>query len=47
VYGLGKYKLIAPPKSYINIMDFKNVKKLVDYLKYLDKNDTAYNEYFT
>ena len=46
VYGLADYKKIAPPKSSINVMDFKEVEELADYLKYLDKNDTAFNEYF-
>lgn len=27
-------------------MDFKTVKQLAEYLQYLDKNNTAYNEYF-
>ena len=34
------------PGSYINAADFDSVKDLADYLKYLDKNDTAYNQYF-
>ena len=46
VYGAGPYDTIAPPKSYINVFDFKNVHELAEYLLYLDKNDTAYNEYF-
>ncbi|XP_066928687.1 alpha-(1,3)-fucosyltransferase fut-5-like [Clytia hemisphaerica] len=33
------------PKSYINIEKFDTLKKLGEYLNYLDKNDTAYNEY--
>ena len=40
-----KDKMIAPPKSYINILDFPNLKALAEYLKYLNSNDTAYNEY--
>ena len=32
--------------SFINVMDFKTVKDLADYLHYLDKNSTAFNEYF-
>ena len=46
VYGLGSYDTILPPKSYINALDFKSVRALGKYLLYLDKNDTAYNEYF-
>ena len=46
VYGLADYDVIAPPHSYINALDFPNVKNLAEYLKYLDNNDTAYNEYF-
>ena len=46
VYGAADYKDFAPPHSYINILDFPTIEKLVDYLKYLDSNDTAYNEYF-
>lgn len=37
---------IAIPGSYINALDFQNMEELANYLKYLDKNDTAYNEYF-
>ncbi len=47
---LGAYKddyfEAAPPNSYINVDDFATVKQLADYLKYLDKNDTAYAAYF-
>ena len=34
------------PRTYINILDFQNATLLAEYLKYLDKNDTAYNEFF-
>ena len=36
---------IAPPNSFINILDFKSVRHLADYIKYLDGNDTAYLQY--
>jgi len=29
------------------VQDFPSVKALAEYLLYLDKNDTAYNEYFS
>ena len=37
---------LAIPGSFINAADFDSVKALADYLKHLDKNDTAYNAYF-
>ncbi|CAH1776418.1 unnamed protein product, partial [Owenia fusiformis] len=40
------FETILPPGSYIHTNDFPNPKALADYLIYLDKNDTAYNEYF-
>ncbi|XP_063585989.1 alpha-(1,3)-fucosyltransferase C-like [Penaeus indicus] len=46
VYGLGNYSIQAPPHSYIDALSFPSVKKLAEYLLYLDGNDTAYNEYF-
>lgn len=39
------YKNIAPPHSFIHVNDFKDTKHLVDYLYYLARNETAYNEY--
>ncbi|KAK7075689.1 Alpha-(1,3)-fucosyltransferase 7, partial [Halocaridina rubra] len=46
VYGLGSYHLQAPPHSYINALNFPSAKALADYLLYLSKNQTAYEEYF-
>ena len=39
------YKAIAPPYSFIFAEDY-TVPKLVKHLNYLDKNTTAYKEYF-
>lgn len=33
-------------KSAIHASDFESPKALADYLNFLDKNETAYNEYF-
>uniref|UniRef100_A0A0K2U8D5 Fucosyltransferase n=1 Tax=Lepeophtheirus salmonis TaxID=72036 RepID=A0A0K2U8D5_LEPSM len=46
VYGKANYTAISPPHSFINVRDFKSPKDLAEYLTYLDKNDTAYAEYF-
>nr|XP_039255596.1 4-galactosyl-N-acetylglucosaminide 3-alpha-L-fucosyltransferase FUT6-like [Styela clava] len=48
VWGATKqdYDAIAPPGSYIYADDFSTVKELINYINYLDKNDTAYLEYF-
>ncbi|XP_066953135.1 alpha-(1,3)-fucosyltransferase C-like [Macrobrachium rosenbergii] len=46
VYGLFNYTAHIPPGSYIDALDFPTAKGLAEYLQYLDKNDTAYNEYF-
>ena len=40
------YARDAPPGSIINIEDFKSPKHLADYLKELDNDCVAYNEYF-
>ena len=44
--GGANYSKLAIPGSYINIMDFSTVTQLAEYLQYLDKNDTAFNEFF-
>ena len=36
---------MAPPNSYIYAEDFATPRALVEYLEYLDSNDTAYMEY--
>ena len=48
VYGATKsdYKAVLPSGSYIFVEDFKTSTELVNYLNYLDKNDSAYREYF-
>ena len=48
VFGATKsdYEAVAPPRSFIFAEDFKTPKELVDYLNYLDKNISAYKEYF-
>lgn len=43
--GKPDYTRFAPKHSYINVYDYKSIKDLADYLKYLSINETAYNEY--
>ena len=40
------YDGIAIPGSFIHVSKFRSIKSLADHLIYLDKNETAYNEYF-
>nr|CAH8870660.1 unnamed protein product [Trichobilharzia regenti] len=44
--SLEEYKEVTPPYSFIHVDQFESPAKLAEYLKYLDRNDTAYNEYF-
>ena len=46
VLGGANYSQIAPPKSYIDALNFANPKHLAKHLNYLMTNTTAYNEYF-
>ena len=46
VLGGANYSEIAPPKSYINTNDFSSPEELAGHLKYLVKNQDAYQEYF-
>ena len=36
---------VLPPKSYLHVDDFKSPEDLVKYMRFLDKNITAYAEY--
>ncbi|TNN12303.1 Glycoprotein 3-alpha-L-fucosyltransferase A [Schistosoma japonicum] len=44
--SIEEYERVAPPYSFIHVDQFESPAKLAEYLKYLDNNDTAYNEYF-
>ncbi|CAH8875883.1 unnamed protein product [Trichobilharzia szidati] len=44
--SIEEYQKVAPPHSFIHVDEFDSPEELAEYLKYLDKNDTAYNEYF-
>ncbi|XP_028395424.1 alpha-(1,3)-fucosyltransferase fut-1-like [Dendronephthya gigantea] len=46
VFGFKFFKELSIPGSFIDATAFPNLQSLVSYLQYLDKNDTAYNEYF-
>jgi len=46
VYGFGHENMGIPSDAYINLLNFESLEDLAGYLKYLDSNDTAYNEYF-
>ena len=42
----GSHAKVAPPHSFINVLDFLSIRHLADYFPKLDKKDTLYNEYF-
>ncbi len=46
VYGYADYNHYIPKSAYINALDFESPHLLAKYLLYLDRNSTAYNEYF-
>lgn len=46
VYGSNYDAMNSIPGSYINVFDFPSIEALAKYIQFLDKNDTAYNEYF-
>ncbi|CAH8583343.1 unnamed protein product [Schistosoma rodhaini] len=44
--SIEEYKSVAPPNSFIHVDQFSSPRQLAKYLHYLDKNHTAFNEYF-
>jgi hypothetical protein len=46
VLGLGDYDYYVPKSGYVSAMDFKSPRELGAYLSVLDRNPTAYNEFF-
>lgn len=46
VYGGANYTRFAPPHSYIDAQNFKNVSSLAAYLNYLSENPYEYAKYF-
>lgn len=46
VLGSGNYSVLAPPHSYINVMDFASPADLATYLLHLDQHDEEYLSYF-
>jgi len=46
VFGSGPYETIAPPHSYIDVKDFTSIRKLGEYLQFLDTNPEEYFKYF-
>ncbi|XP_041370588.1 alpha-(1,3)-fucosyltransferase C-like [Gigantopelta aegis] len=45
VMGGARYKELAPPHSYVDITDFKDIKILTNFLINLSKDDKEYNKY--
>ncbi len=45
-FGGGPYHEIAPPQSYINVLDFDSVRELAAHLRELQEDDAKYAEYF-
>ena len=45
--GAGPYDKYFPPGSYLEVKNFSSAKALADWMHYLDKNEQAYNSYFT
>ena len=46
VLGANYDSELVIPGSFIDVDKFSSIEELANYLNYLDKNDTAYNEYF-
>ena len=46
VMGGADYKRLLPPRSYIDVRDFRSAKHLAEYLVMLSHNDALYRQYF-
>jgi len=46
VLGQANYSTIAPPHSYIDVLDFPSPRNLAKYILELDRDDDAYLSYF-
>ena len=48
VMGASKeaYNMFGPQGSFIHVSDYSGPEHLGQYLNYLDRNDTAYSQYF-
>lgn len=46
VLGGADYTRFLPPGSYVNALDYESVEELVEYLKYLDRNEGEYMKFF-
>ncbi len=46
VFGTANYSKVAPAKSYLNVDDFETLEIFVAHIQYLERNATAYAEYF-
>ena len=44
-YFIFRYTKRAPQNSFIHVDDFSSPKELAQYLRYLNSNDTAYQQY--
>ncbi|XP_067947581.1 glycoprotein 3-alpha-L-fucosyltransferase A-like [Watersipora subatra] len=43
--SIEEYTRVAPPRSFIHVKNFSSPKALADHLKYVAKNDAAFNYY--
>ena len=46
VLGRGPYEGAAPEGSYVNVRDYNSPENLANHLHYLDRNESAFMEYF-
>ena len=46
VMGGADYAARAPPRSYINVLDYESPQQLAEYLLHLASNEEEYQQYF-